>query len=205
MRKILLSAIVLGTGLLILAGYLFAGFLAPVLAMIINWGVVILGAAMLIGIGYLLQMHFKKLFSAEKGSALSAVMIIAFFFTLISGLILSTQDKFFSDLILNIQTPVEASLLALLAVTLFYTSLRLIRSQGWTPMSIGFLVSAVAALVLESNIFPIQSGSVAAQIVTFLRRLPLAGGRGLLLGMALGGLLVGLRVLLNIERPYGEE
>jgi hypothetical protein len=37
-----------------------------------------------------------------------------------------------------------------------------------------------------------------------LRRLPMVGARGILLGMGLGGLIVGLRVLLTIEKPYGE-
>jgi hypothetical protein len=32
----------------------------------------------------------------------------------------------------------------------------------------------------------------------------LAGSRGILLGIALGILVTGLRLLLGIERPYGE-
>ena len=205
MRKILAIIILVAVGVLVLAGYAFQEFLAPALILVLNWGVVLFGAALLIGIGYLLKMHFIKLFRAEKRSAMSAIILIAFFFTFISGFVLSTQNEFFSDLILNIQVPVEASLLAVLAVTLFYASLRLIRTQGWTPLSIGFLVSSVVFLVLESGILPIASGSPAAQVVGFLRRLPLAGARGILMGMALGGLLVSLRVLLTIDRPYGEE
>ena len=205
MRKILSIIILVAVGSLVLAGYAFQEFLAPALGLVLNWGVVLLGAALLIGIGYLLRMHFIKLFRAGKRSAMSAITLIAFFFTLISGLVLTTESEFFSDLILNVQVPVEASLLAILAVTLFYASLRLIRTQGWTPLSMGFLVSSVAFLVLESGILPIMSGSPAAQVVGFLRRLPLAGARGILIGMALGGLLVGLRVLLTIDRPYGEQ
>lgn len=205
MRKILTTAILVAAGLLVLAGYLFSDFLTPVLAVVLNWGVVVLGAAMLIGIGYLLRTHFIKLFTAEKRAGLSAITLIAFFFTLISGLILSTQNDFFSDLILNIQIPVEASLLALLGLVLFSASLRLIRTQGWTPLSISFVLSAVIALVLESRVLPVAPGSAGAQVIGFLRRLPLAGARGILLGMALGGLLVGLRVLLTIDRPYGEK
>ncbi len=205
MRRILSIAIMLAAGLLILAGYFFQDLLAPILAMLIHWGVAVLGAGILIGILLLLHMHFNRLFNAEKGAGLSAVTVIAFFFILISGLTLSINHPFFSDLILNIQIPVEASLLAVLAVTLFYASLRFIRTQGWTPLSSGFLVSAVVSLVLASNILPIEDGSPAAEVVALFRRLPLAGARGLLLGMALGGMLVGLRVLLAIDRPYGEK
>jgi hypothetical protein len=205
MRKILSIAIMLGVGLLILAGYFFQGQLAPILTMVIHWGVVVLGTAILIGIFLLVRMHFHKLFKAKKGTGLSAVTVITFFFILISGLILPIDHPFFSDLILNIQIPVEASLLAVLAVTLFYASLCFIRTQGWTPLSIGFVLSVVVSLVLASNSLPIPAGSPAAEVVVFLRRLPLAGARGLLIGMALGGMLVGLRVLLAIDRPYGEK
>jgi hypothetical protein len=205
MRKILATAILVTTGLLVLAGYLFSNFLTPVLAMVLNWGVVVLGAAMLIGIAYLLRMHFINIFTGEKRAGLSALTLIAFFFTLISGLVLSTQNDFFSDLVLNIQIPVEAGLLAVLGLVLFSASLRLIRTQGWTPLSISFLLSAVITLVFDSGVLPVASGSAFAQVIGFLRRLPLAGARGILIGMALGGLMVGLRVLLTLDRPYGEE
>jgi len=106
---------------------------------------------------------------------------------------------------LNIQIPVEASLLGVLAVILLIASLRLIRTQGWTPLSISFMVSAVIALVIESGVLPMAPQSLVGQVIGFLRRLPIAGTRGILMGMALGGLLVGLRVLLGVDRPYGEE
>lgn len=205
MRKVLAAVLLTLVGLLILAGYAFQDFLAPVLGMVTGWGLVLLGAAFLIGIGYLLRMHILKLFSGEKKTGMSAIILVAFFFTLIAGLVLPTGSQFFSDLILHIQVPVETSLLAVLAVTLFFASLRLIRTRGWTPLSLGFLVSAVISLVLESGVLPIMPRSPADQAASFFNRLPLAGARGILLGMALGGLLVGLRVLLSIDRPYDEE
>ena len=205
MRKFLATGIVVAVGLLVLAGYAFQDYLAPITSMVVDWGVLVLGFAMLIGIGTLVQMHLVKLFKAEKGVALSAVTLMAFFFTFISGLILTTQSPFFSDLILNIQVPVEAGLLAVLAVTLFTASLRLIRTRGWSPISIAFLVSAVIALLLESGVFAFTSESPTGQFLEFLARLPIAGARGILLGMALGGMLVGLRVLLATDRPYGEK
>jgi len=204
-RKILAFAILAGASLLILGGYAFQELLAPVLGMVMDWGLVLLGAAFLIGIGYLLRMHISNLFKAEKSVGMSGIFLVAFFFTLIAGLILPTENAFYSNLVLNIQLPVEASLLAVLAVTLFYASLRLVRTQGWTPLSVGFLVSALFSLVLESGILPIVPNSPIGQVVSLLSRLPLAGARGILLGMALGGLLVGLRVLLSFERPYDEE
>jgi hypothetical protein len=35
-----------------------------------------------------------------------------------------------------------------------------------------------------------------------IRLLPVAGGRGILLGIALGSLMAGLRILFGADRPY---
>jgi hypothetical protein len=204
-KKIIPALIASATGLTVLAGYLFQDQLTPVLGLFINWGILLTGLASLIGIGYLVLMHVKRITHHQKGGFPSAVFLIAFLFTLGAGIILTPQSAVFRDWVLNIQVPVETSLLAILAVTLFYTSLHLIRTRGWTPMSIGFLISALFSLTLNIGYVQFQKGSQGAEWVLFIQRLPLAGLRGILIGMALGGLVVGLRVLLAIDRPYDGE
>ncbi len=204
MKKILSGVILLGVGLLVLVGYFFQSYVGHVIGMIIDWGILLVGVTGLIGIGYLFRIHLTRLFHLEKGAFSSGVGLIAFMFTLAAGFILTPQDAFFQDLILNVQVPVEASLLSILAVVLLYGGMRLIRTRGWTPMSIAFLISTI--LTLTFNLGYLRSGmdTLTSQWLLLLRRLPLVGARGVLLGMALGGLIVGLRVLLNIDRPYGE-
>lgn len=204
MKKVFGILIVLGVGLTVLAGYFFQGQLNPILELIFEWGLLLVGAAGLIGIGYLLRMHLGKMVRREKGSLFSWVVLITFLLTLFAGFVFTPQSDFFRDLVLQIQIPVESSLLAVLAVTLLYSSLRLIRTRGWTPLSIGFLSSAVVSLVLHLGLIQTSPGSLADELMAFLRRLPLVGARGILLGMAVGGLIVGLRVILSIDRPYGE-
>lgn len=204
MRKLLSLAIALITGLTVLAGYFFKAQMSPVLIMIMDWGIVIAGTAGIIGVGYLLRMHLNKLIGRKKGAFYSIVVLVIFFATLVTGVVFSTQNTFFRNLILNVQVPVEASLLAVLAVTLLVTSLRLIRVRGWTPLSISFLSSALITLVLNLGYIQTDTSPLAADITAFIRRLPVVGARGILIGMALGGLIVGLRVLLSIDRPYGE-
>jgi len=134
----------------------------------------------------------------------SIVMILSLLFAMIGGFILTHDNPFFWDFILNVQIPVEASLLALLAVTLLYTSLRLIRNRGWTLMSVAFLCSAIISLVLDLGFIKNVEGTFADSMLAFLERLPVAGARGILFGMALGGLVVGLRALFSIDQPSGE-
>lgn len=204
MKKILAAIILVGVGLFVLAGYFFRTPLGSILGLIFDWGILLMGVTGLIGIGYLLRTHLVRLFHLEKGAFSSSIVLLAFIFTLTAGFILTPRDPFFQDLILNVQIPVEASLLSILAVMLLYGSLRLIRTRGWTPMSVAFLFSAVLTLIFNLGYLQAEGETFASQLLLFLRRLPLAGARGILLGMALGGLIVGLRVLLNIDRPYGE-
>jgi hypothetical protein len=203
-KKIISIVIALTVGLLVLAGYFFRESLGPVLNLMLEWGVLLLGITGLIGIGYLLRMHVLRSVKREKGTFFSLVVIIAFFSTLIAGLLLPPQNAFYRDLVLNIQIPVETSLLAVLTVILLAAGLRLIRTRGWTLMSAAFLFGAVMSLVLNLGYFQFRSDGFASGLVAVLQRLPLAGARGILLGMALGGLIVGLRVLLTLDRPYGE-
>jgi hypothetical protein len=97
--------------------------------------------------------------------------------------------------------PVEASLLAILAVTLVYASIRLLRRRT-DLISVLFLISAVLFLLA---LMPTPFGPFPLdQLITFFVGMFSRGGaRGLLIGVALGTLLTGLRVLFGIDRPYG--
>ncbi len=204
MKKILATLILVLVGLLVLGGYYFPVALGPVLNLLIDWGILLVSTAGLVGIGILIKRQVEKIVQHEKSSFLSIVLLAAFFVTLLLGLIFSIKDPIFIDLMANVQIPVETSFLAILAVVLMTASFRLINTRGWTPMSIGFLCSAVITLALNVGVINYGLGTGSAEFFNFLRRLPLVGARGILLGMALGGLLVGLRVLLTIDKPNGE-
>jgi hypothetical protein len=70
-------------------------------------------------------------------------------------------------------------------------------------MSVVFLVTAVIFLIL---IMPTPIGPVpgSAAMLDFLGMFSNGGTRGLLLGIALGTVLTGLRVLFGVDRPYGD-
>jgi len=204
MKKILPVIIATVSGILILAGYFFQDRSGGLLVLLINWGILLISVVGLVGIGYLLQMHIHRLIQHKKGRFFSVILLVTFLITMTLGFLFSLESEFFRDLILNIQIPVETSLLALLAVILFSSSTRLIKTRGWTPLSIGFLCSALMFLFLDLDFLQTGSGTLAAELIVLFRRLPLAGARGIMLGMALGGLIVGLRVLLSLDRPFGE-
>jgi hypothetical protein len=72
-------------------------------------------------------------------------------------------------------------------------------------MSIVFLVAAVIflTLVMPTPFGPILGDRFTRAAIDFLGMFSGGGARGLLIGIALGTLLTGLRVLFGVDRPYG--
>jgi hypothetical protein len=93
------------------------------------------------------------------------------------------------------------TLMAILAVTLIYASIRLLRRRV-DAMSVVFLAVALIFLFLA---MPTPFGPVPGDqaLLQFLGMFSRGGARGLLIGIALGTLLTGLRVLFGVDRPYG--
>ncbi|MFA7408402.1 MAG: hypothetical protein WCY93_11360 [Anaerolineaceae bacterium] len=205
MKRIIVILTASLTGLTILAGYFFQTQLANLTGLLIEWGILLVGLAGVIGVGYLFKMHLFRVAHWQKGSLLSLIVLVAFLVTVGIGFFLPPESAFFRNWVLNIQIPVETSLLAILAVTMLFASLRIIRTRGWTLMSVSFLISALISLILNLHYLSPAIGTVGAEWLEFARRLPLAGLRGILIGIALGGLIVGLRVLLGMDRPYEDE
>ena len=190
------------TGLVVLLGY-FVPVAAPVQAIVLNWAIILAGTATLVGVLNLVLVHGHKISQREKGGIYSAILLICLLATLGIGLVLGPDHAGMRLLVSGIIVPVEATLMALLAVTLVYASIRLLRRRA-NAMSIVFIATALLMMVASATL---PFGEVGA-LNNFLRPwfqhvLALGGARGILLGVALGTLTTGLRVLFGTERPYG--
>ncbi len=133
-------------------------------------------------------------------------MLLGFFVTLGFGLYAYIFDASvlpgFLQVVNGFQVPIETSLMALLAVVLTMASFRLFqRRRGLLPTV--FAGSVLIYLLLNSGFLHNQQEiPFIAWILDAIQYLPVAGARGILLGIALGSLLAGLRILLGAERPY---
>ncbi len=189
-------------GLIVLIGY-FVPAVAPVQAIILNWTIILAGVAALVGVFNLVLVHGNKVVQREKGGVYSGVLLACLLATFVFGLLLGPDHPGMLLLVDGIIVPVEATLMALLAVTLVYASIRLLRRRV-NPMSIVFLATALLMLVASATL---PFGEVGL-LNDFLRPwfqhvLAMGGARGILIGVALGTLTTGLRVLLGFDRPYG--
>ncbi|MFN2225536.1 MAG: hypothetical protein ACK2UY_04505, partial [Anaerolineae bacterium] len=100
----------------------------------------------------------------------------------------------------NVQVPIQASLSALLVFLLITAAYRLLSLRN-VESAVMLLVALLvllgqAAVGLFPPLVAVRDWIIAVPA--------LAGIRGILLGVALGAILTGLRLLLGIERPYSE-
>ena len=198
-----LSAIfAISAGIIVLLGYFVP--VAPfsqLRSQLIEWAIVIGGMAVLVGVFNLVAVQMERIRTKQKGSGYGAILVVALIVTFGLGLISGPDASLMRFSVEAIIVPVEATLMAILAVTLIYASIRLLRHRA-DVMSVVFLVMALVTLLLmmPTPIGPIPGDQFFLLITGMFSR---GGARGLLLGIALGTLLTGLRVLFGVDRPYG--
>lgn len=200
--RYLTAAVAMVSGFIVLLGTVYPlAVLTQVRAMLTDWAVVIAGMAVLVGIANLVLVQMEKLRRREKNSIYGVVLMAALLGTFVLGLVFGLDNPFVQLAVEAVIVPVEAALMAILAVTLVYASIRLFRRRT-DVMTVIFLVVAVLFLiaVMPTPIGPVPGGVL---LVQFMEMFSHGGARGLLIGIALGTLLTGLRVLFGIDRPYG--
>lgn len=213
MRAPVATAIAIAFGLIVLLGYFIpSGTSSQALSglmwfrsLFIDWAVVLAAFATLVAILGMVNTHWRKMRAARNPDRYSFFTLIFFVLTLVFGFVVyfgfwgSPAD--FQNIVVYIQAPVEASLMAVLAVTLTFAGMRLFqRRRGLLPVV--FIISVLAFLLLNSGLLAGAKNGFASVFLGVLQFLPVAGGRGILLGIALGSLLAGLRILFGADRPY---
>lgn len=202
--RVVTAAFAIAAGAIVLLGYFFPDQLGSLRLLLLDWAVIIAGMAVLVGIYNLAAVQMEKIRAGQKGGAYGILLVISLLITFGLGLILGPQNQYMQLAMNAIVVPVEASLMAILAVTLIYASIRLLRRRV-DVMSVVFLVVAVLFLILimPTPFGPILGDRVTQAAIDFLGMFSGGGARGLLIGIALGTLLTGLRVLFGVDRPYG--
>ncbi len=203
--RILATVLAIASGVIVLLGYFYP--VQPLLQLrvqLTNWAIILAGMAVLIGIYNLVAVQMEKIRTRQKSAVYSAVLVLALVITAGIGIVFGPDFGFMRIAVNAIVVPVEASLMAILSVTLIYASIRLLRRR-LDVMSVVFLL--VAVLFLFAVTMPMLLGGVGEQLSQLILQttgmLSRGGARGLLIGISLGTLLTGLRVIFGVDRPYG--
>lgn len=204
------TAIAIGVGIVVLAGY-FIPSMTNIRFILLRTGLVLSAVALLVGIINLLTVHIKKLGAENANSGYSLILVIALLVTLVVGIIDMVQTYLVGQpnfqmtnwVFTYIQMPIETSLLAVTTVSLIYAAASILRKR-MDVFSITFFF-VILLVLLGSFSIPPATLPFLHVIRDWILRVPALGGaRGLLLGIALGTITTGIRILLGTDRPYSD-
>jgi hypothetical protein len=205
------AAVAAVSGLFVLLGYFIPIDLVPVAfqlrLLIMQWAVLLAAVGLFVGLANLFSVHWTKVGEQSEGWPYSAILLIFFLITLMVGLVFGPDSETVRLLFNYVQLPVEATLSGLLAISLALAGFRIV---GYRRDFISVVFVGTAFLVLIGS----GPGLIAtdgpgfeffAGLRNWIAQVAAAGGaRGILIGVALGSIVTGLRVLLAIDRPYGD-
>ena len=199
--RIFTALIAITAGILVLFGYFIPAF-SGLQILLLNWAIILAGAAAIVGVFNLILVHSDKVRRSEKGSIYSALLVVSLVATLIFGIILRPGHTIMKMVVSGIIVPSEAALMGLLTISLLYAAIRLLRRRV-DLMSIIFLITA-AFVILGTASLPFGEIPFVGDFSRWVTEvLALGGARGMLIGVSLGILTTGLRVLFGTDRPYG--
>jgi hypothetical protein len=200
----LIIAVTIAVGLVVLLGYFVdLPVLITVREIFVRWAVILTSITLLVGVANLVTVHWRRMVNAQTGGFYSAILLLSLAISLVVFMIYGPTG-FWSMWIFNsIQVPAESSLMALLAVVLAYAGARLL-NRRINLFSLVFLLTALTVLLGMATI-PFVNAPLLAEVRAWIAQVPaVAGSRGILLGVALGTIATGLRILIGSDRPYGE-
>jgi hypothetical protein len=207
LKRILPAAVAAGVGVAVLAAaFTSQPLLVELGAYLVGTTVIIAAFALFLGLANVLRVHGRRIAQRQPGSFYSAALIVVLLLVLAFGLPTfrwgpsGPSQPAVRWIFENVQAPVQASISALLAFFVLRAAYRLLRIRNWESA----LMLLVALVVLVGQVM-VGLVPVLAAVKDWVLAVPaMAGVRGILLGVALGALLTGVRLLLGAERPYSD-
>ncbi|HOU14709.1 MAG TPA: hypothetical protein PKZ84_16510 [Anaerolineae bacterium] len=206
-KRFIPTVVAMLVGLLVLLGYLLpVEFLVLLRDFLLRWATVLAVFAMILAFFSLLRIHFLRLTRGRKNRIASLLVVVSALAALALVMLDMLQPDragIWTQPLLNwILVPGESALLALTAVTLIVAGMRIMR----TRRTIGGVIFVIAAaIVLLTTVAYSFYPDILAALRQGVDTLATAGMRGLMLGVALGVTLTGLRVILGFDRPHSDE
>ncbi len=207
MKRFALSAstgLAIGVGTVaLLALFLPGPMFASLRWLFLDWAILLSGVALFAAFVYFLQSQWKLILARRSGWGYRVLMILAAMVAFTATL-LQPQGGLGAWLLHYVLIPGGAALLGLMAVFVTYRGLWMVfrRGRGW-----GWAFAGLVVLLLALDLYRgwHGPGTVADGLTYWIEGVVArAGLRGLLLGMALGLMATGIRLLGGVDRPYEE-
>lgn len=202
-RQLIPVSLAIAVGLVVLLGqFISNATLDNIIAALVGWGAIVAAFALLLGLANLILFHTKRIVKRDA-QMLYSILILASAAGVFLLVLPSGGTGAASRWVMRyIYQPLEASFLALLVFFIATAVYRALRVRTW-EMAL-FAISAVIVLIGSAPFMQVISPLFPALSEWVVNVPALAGQRGILLGVALGIIATGLRLLTGIDRPYSE-
>jgi hypothetical protein len=208
LKRTLPAVLAIAVGAVVLASLLLpVPQLAAAGRYLIDTAIVIAAFALFLGLINVVRVHVRHIRQRTATWPYSVLLLVVLATVLAIGLVYSplrgeggASAPAVRWIFTYVLAPMEATLGALLAFFILIAAYRLLRLRN--VESAVLLVVTLLVLIGQSStgLFPALS-----DLRNWILDVPVvAGVRGILLGVALGTILTGIRLLLGVERPYGD-
>lgn len=205
------TVVAMSVGLIVLLGY-FTSLeqLQNLRAVFLQWALILSAIALLVGVTNLLRVHWRKIQTRSDTYPYSVFLILALVLTFtlgafdyFSGTLGQNNQSWLLWIFTYIQIPIESSLMAMLAISFTYALARVLRWRI-NLFSLLFLTTALLTIASAAPLLGFSIPFLSENLRPWIAQIPAAAGaRGILLGVALGTIATGLRLLIGADRPYG--
>ncbi len=200
-RQILSVAIAIGVGVVVLLQQFISNeTLDGIVNTLVGWGIIIAAYALLLGLANALLFHTKRIVKRDAQLPFSILILVSALVVFLIVLPSGGAGSASVWVMRYIYQPLEATFLALLVFFIATAVYRALRVRTW-EMAL-FALSAIVVLIGSAPFMQVVSPLFPAAREWVVNVPALAGARGILLGVALGIIATGLRLLTGIDRPY---
>ncbi len=198
--KWLATAVAIAIGLIVLLDYFLVHPVLDALgAAFREWTIILTAFALLLGLYNLLFVHLLRVVRRdEPGAGYSALVLITALIVLAIGLWFGLPSAPMTWIFNNLYLPLQSAFFALVAFFLATAAYRALRAR-----TLETILLLAAALIVFIGQIPLLNalGGVREWVLSVPS---VAGVRGILLGVAIGTIATGLRLLIGLDRPYSE-
>ena len=180
---------------------------------VLRWARIIGIFALIIGIGTLIRLHYRRITRRSHGWGYSIVVFVGLVVTATVGIIGGQKGKWFVWIFGNILVPLDATMFSLLAFFIASAAYRAFRAR-----TVDATLLLAAAIVVMFGRVPIgdflwqhiapqaladKMPFLPERIAEWIMSTPsMAARRGIMIGAALGAISTSLKIILGIERAY---
>ena len=207
--NILATVTAISTALIMLVGLASAEDSTPAALadFVIRLVSVVAAVSVLIGLLNLIGVHLGRFVRSEHGWPYSMVTLISMLAVLVLRILDRAEiwpddlegEQISERVFESVQVSLESALAALVVFFLVYAAYRLMRRE----VTIWRVLFSLTVIVVLLGWIPLDETEALADVRDWLVEVPAsAGARGLLIGVGLGTVMVGVRVLLGQDRSF---